>query len=307
MGSGKSCLSHVVIDDLSNSLHPNCGQRLAYFYINGVEARAISDYATRVLRCLVRQLVDSGPRSEILTAVQKAYEAEAGKADLDEKETIDLLHRVVEALKTSFLVIDGLDECPRKGQRRLVAALSRVQNVAAGNMELFWSSRPAQSIENCMASLHSNIITIGDQNRQDISALIARRVEESVKDVALVHLYKRVDEDKSSAVAEVLQRNAQGMFRWVQMAVNHLNSSQDFWTLQDQLKDLPRLKDLFDLYDEMYDTTLASLGQRSNGALRLVLLLMLHANPKCAGLMMIYAFRKLGKNSTTDFVVSMYS
>ena len=69
MSSGKSCLSHVVIEDIMRLADPKSGHALAYFYVDGSEARGASDHATKVLRCLLKQLADPGSYGTIRDAV----------------------------------------------------------------------------------------------------------------------------------------------------------------------------------------------------------------------------------------------
>ena len=278
MGSGKSCLAHVVIEHIRATAEPNNGQHLAYFYIDGNEARGASDYISRILRCLLKQLADSGPRTKLATAITQAYQQHVGKSDLTEIQCMELLQQILDDNNTTFLILDGLDECDIHGQRRLMPCLFHLLSSSKSKLKIFFSNRPTILIGKLMDQFSLTVVEIAQYNTSDIEELIDYRVKESVEDLSLQYLYRQDDEDQTEIVVRTLRSNAQGMFRWVHMAFDHLHSSGDFWTMQDRLEDLPRLNDLFDLYDRVYDDMMIALSPRRQAALRMTLIYMLHSD-----------------------------
>ena len=272
MGSGKSCLSHAVIDDLKNSNNTQLGQRVAYFYIDGTDARGARDYATKIMRCLLKQLADVGASGKLLKAVTRAYEEHAGKGDLTNKQSAELIQEILRGNSTTYLVVDGLDECNEHSQSVLIKCLFQLSSNRTGHVKIFLASRPNPLVENLTKVLNLSTIDVKNNNLQDIDKLIANHARKSAEDPSLQYLYRHDGgEDLLTKVIEILSKHAGGMFRWVQMAFEHLHSSYDYWTMQARLESLPRLHKLFDLYDDVYNVALKRLSPSREEELRMAL------------------------------------
>ena len=149
MGSGKSCLCHVVIEDLKENINSRSGQQLAYFYINGAEARTHrtlpGDYTTTMLRCLLKQLADLGSREKLYEGVVQAYEQLIGRRHLSKDESVSLISRFVKDFQETTIVIDGLDECTEESQAELIECLYNLLETSKALMsvlKVFIASRP---------------------------------------------------------------------------------------------------------------------------------------------------------------------
>ena len=157
-----------------------------------------------------------------MKSVVQSYDKHIGKSDLTETQCQALIQSILEENSTTFLVINGLDECDEPAQRRLVAYLFQFSSSCGSRVKVFIASRPSALIENLSKRLNPNIVDVKEHNSKDIHTLVSTRVRESLADPGLQHLYhNEMGEDQSDHVIKVLFKNAQGMFRWAQMAFEH--------------------------------------------------------------------------------------
>ncbi|KAL9073304.1 MAG: hypothetical protein Q9157_004781 [Trypethelium eluteriae] len=276
MGSGKTCLTHLAIEDIKNNIEHKHGQHLAYYYIDGAEARGDQDCTRKILRCLLKQLAGLGSGERMMEAVLNSYETHAEKGSLTEGQTMGLFQTILNDNYSTFLILDGLDECDRGTFNQLMNCIDRLCDGARGRVQVFFSSRQEQFIEDRMKALGPREIDVKEYNKKDIQKYISTRLKHSIDDWP--ELYRRGSEDQSRDIRDTLQKNAQGMFRWIDVAFGHLHSGQNFSDMQERLKGLNHLPNLFDLYDKIYETAMKTLGSRSRDALRLALTLMLYSD-----------------------------
>ena len=288
MGSGKSCLSHVVIEDVKKNINSSSRKQLAYFYINGTEARTTpGDYTTTILRCLLKQLADLGSGEKLYEGVVQAYEKQTGRPHLSKDESVQLISRCIHDFQDTTIVIDGLDECTEESQAELTECLYDLLESSKASrrvLKIFIASRPEQHIEDHLERLEPSRLNVADNNIEDIHRLIDGRVENGPRRYR--RLYRREEHgcalDQVQAVKKMLQENAQGMFRWVEIALNYLHSSRTYMAMQERLQKLHKLDHLFDLYDEIYRVAKEALDEPDRTTLRMTLTLMLYAEPRWA-------------------------
>ena len=279
MGSGKSCLSHAVIEDMMKDTDPTNGRQLAYYYIDGNEALGDSDYATRILRCLLKQLADLGPGEGLMKQIIEQYEFCASKSNLNLVKTMGLLQCIIEKNRSTVLILDGLDECDKGNQNQLIKNilfLYRNSQQTGSPLKVFFASRPVPVIERALGQFKPKRIKTADYNSGDIDTLIRARVREALEDPYYQILYKSGDKDQTGVVERTLRDKSQGMFRWVQSALEYLHTSVDFEEMQARLERLHHLQDLFSLYDETYGAVTKKLEPRTLNGLRVVLTLLMY-------------------------------
>ena len=274
MGSGKSCLSHVVIEDMTKDTDPARGTQLAYYYIDGNEALGDPNYATKILRCLLKQLVDFGPGKGLMKQIVDEYEIRASKSSLNHVKTMELLQCITERNKSTVLILDGLDECDKSSQNQLIKNILFLYyncEQEGSSLKVFFASRPIPIIERALSQFKPKRIKTADHNSGDIDTLIHTRIQEALEDSYYQSLYKSGGSDQAGEVERILRNKSQGMFRWVQSALEYLHASVDFEELQERVEKLHRLQDLFSLYDEIYEATTKKLEPSTFNGLRVVL------------------------------------
>ena len=280
MGSGKSCLSHVVIEDMTKDTDPVSGRQLAYYYIDGNEALRDPNYATRILHCLLKQLADLGPGEGLMKEIVEQYEIRASKSGLNLVKTMEMLQYIIERNRSTVLIIDGLDECDKGIQNQLIKNilfLYRNCEQTGSSLKVFFASRPIPDIERALSQFKPRRINTADYNSEDVETLIQTRIREALEDPSYQCLYKSGNSDQTGEVERILRDKSQGMFRWVQSALEYLHASVDFEELQERLERLHHLQDLFSLYDEIYEAMTKRREPRTLNGLRVVLTHLMYA------------------------------
>jgi hypothetical protein len=126
----------------------------------------------------------------------------------------ELIQLCVDGSETVFIVVDGLDESndPETAVKDLLLITRET------NAKLLFFSRPNMSVL-YKSVLETQRLNIRDKNSQDIETYAISRLEEMAEDELLPsHL------DQSDLVGR-LTLGANGMFLWIRLMVNFLNSS----------------------------------------------------------------------------------
>ena len=278
MGSGKSCLAHVVIEDIRKASATAHGEKIAFFYCDGTtQARAsqISNVSS-ILRCLLKQLSDFRSEKRLSNLVVKAYDESSLKGDLTEQESLSLILHMVTVYPSTTLVVDGLDECPTEVQRKLVSNINEILRRSPTLVKVFISSRPNPEIVDLLEQLDVAEITTLENNTRDIEDLVIHKVAEAASSPGLRKLYLRGKDSHKQAVIDKLLVNAQGMFRWVQLSLIYLHGSANFFELGERLHQIPQLEGLFELYDLIYKRMMDDRDEKNGIAIRTILLFLLY-------------------------------
>lgn len=255
MGSGKSCLTHVVIEDMKKHVNVDEKRMLAYFYCDGTSVESAAEIAdsTMVLRCLLKQLCEPVDPSSLSTSLIQAYDELHLKADLPRQRCLQLIIELVSNYSDTTIILDGLDECPAEVQRSLGDSLFQISEHAAGLVRIFISSRRTPEIEDILLRFNATQVNVAHHNRRDIAHLVKEEVSKAATTPGLRKLYVRDEVSQEQAVVQKLLEGAQGMFRWVRMSLDYLNRSRNFGELGRRLDQLSRANGLFDVYDLIYD------------------------------------------------------
>ncbi|MCJ1304595.1 hypothetical protein MMC08_007408 [Hypocenomyce scalaris] len=278
MGSGKSCLAHVVIEDLRKASATADGEKIAFFYCDGTTQEQASQITNviSILRCLLKQLSDFGIEKRLPNLVVKAYDENSLKVDLTEQESLSLILQMVTVYPSTILVIDGLDECPTEVQRKLVSNINEILRRSPTLVKVFISSRPTPEIVDLLEPLEVTEITTLENNTRDIEDLVIHEVAEAASSPGLRKLYHRGKNSHKEAVIDKLLVNAQGMFRWVQLSLIYLHGSANFFELGERLHQISQLEGLFELYDLIYKRMMDNRDEKNGIAIRTILLFLLY-------------------------------
>jgi hypothetical protein len=170
MGTGKSCLSSVVIEHLTEEIKSRPTARVGYFYcVDKSDPDAM-------LRSLLSQLCVSKDGREVHPMVVKKWK-EKGQGQvqtLSRMEYIVLLTECLNSNEQTFFVIDGLDECsqPTDFLEELAGIYDTTQNIA-----VYLSSRHGIPIKNYFDSVQL-LPVVPENTSKDIKAYIEREVED---------------------------------------------------------------------------------------------------------------------------------
>jgi hypothetical protein len=284
MGSGKSCVAHVVIQTLLQKaeLLTTGAVRVLYFYCDGTDAEASKqlDDAVYITRCFLKELADEGCGNSLDKRIVRAYDENHHKSDLSLNQCKTLFSDLVERLATCFIIIDGLDECQQEIRSELLEVLQDICTSSDVPVKLFISSRAEVDIEDwvqAQADIEKFCIDISRYNKNPLSLVIRTSVETAAKRPGLRAKYASGGISRCNQVITVLEKHAGGMFRWVELALQYLHSSKNYQDMTDRLSQISTLDGkLFDLYQEIWQREVESLPNGSKIALKTALLMLLY-------------------------------
>ncbi len=280
MGSGKSCLVHAVVEELAAQLGgPSASNfKLAYYYCDGSDASKKAEMASaeRILCVLVKQLAAADPDTQLSTDLLNLYEQRSHESNgLSEKKCLDLLVSMSASLTEIRIVIDGLDECEAEVQSDFLKSLQYLTQQLKHKCKIFIACRP--HLNDMLRKMMTWTISVPEHNREAIELMIRTSVDEAVRSPRLEQLYCRESERLDEQVIDVLISDAGGMYRWVDMALTFLHQPPvDTWEIKARLQSLPRLKNLYQLYDHMWESNMQSLSKDSRKVVEAVMLFLIY-------------------------------
>ena len=172
VGTGKTCLMSIAIQDCLENLESSAESSFAYFYCSSKGQQPSSPLD--VLRCLVSQLAwstDGSTLSPIVKELHARANRVSGTGRPDLNSCTELLIALGQEVPQIFIMIDALDECSEVFT--LLACLQTVVNNLRGRMRLLFSSRMHVDISDYFPGCR----TIGiEQNSQDIDYYIQTEI-----------------------------------------------------------------------------------------------------------------------------------
>lgn len=213
MGSGKSCLTYAVINDVTSMVKID-GSMIAYVYCDRTTPATQQDISSvdRILRCIVKQLAQPSGNGRLMNEVVEIYNGLSSKAELTADDCVQLIGTLADQSILTTIIIDGLDECPRDTvQGDLVDNLIQVLLKCSKPVHVFVSSRPEQQIYDLLEDKVSYHISTEGLNVDDIQHLIRAKVEESAAN-RYRRLYSNNNQERREYAIKILTENALEMF-----------------------------------------------------------------------------------------------
>ncbi len=243
-GKGKTMLLCGIVNELKKSKART--ELLSYFFCQATDKRI--NEATAVLRGLVYLLVDQQP--SLLSHIRKRHDHAKNSLFEDTNAWVVLLEIFTNilqdpSLKTTFLIIDGLDECVAD----LPKLLDLIVQKSSASPRVKWivSSRNWPAIEERLETAAQKVRLSLELNAQSVSTAVSYYIKE--KTLQLAEL-KKYDDKTRDAVQNHLVSNANDTFLWVALVCKNLEKTRKSMTLV-HLSDFPRGLD--GLYQRMME------------------------------------------------------
>ena len=203
---------------------------------------------SKIVGSLVRQLALQ--MGNIAPAIQSLYNEYSGQVPPLAALLELLRHMVGETLDITYLIIDGLDECPDRrllldGMQHLVKPSS-----CAYSVKVLLASRPEYDIRRALSTV-PNVLIRSRHVELDIETHVRAELAEMPK---LRALSVTAQQD---LVSDLVKRAA-GMFRWIQCQLDCLRTIRTPQALNHALQTLPAG------LDETYDRILASIAEEDH-------------------------------------------
>ena len=270
MRSGKSCLAHLVVEHVRDIVKQASNQRLAFFYCDGTDQQAsaaMSD-SDKIMRSLLKQLTLHD--GAIHKAIFDAYERLHNRAGLTADEGVDLMVEMSSQSQAVVIVLDGFDESSVEVHRDVAICLQNLRRRVIGNTRVLITGRP--SVEPRLKDWINAQINVRDNNLQDISRVIRKKVLAAANSHEFKPLYWSRADCRAEHVVSILYKHAQGMFRWIESALSYLHKSKYYGAITRRLQSLPDLEDLMDLYAEIWDKAIAAADEKYRKAMKTLIL-----------------------------------
>lgn len=218
-GAGKSTLAAFV-----TSHHLDIGHKETFYFFfdstNGYTANTLN-----AGKCLLYQLYmharENGESSHF--ELQKGMESSGGSQAKSFKAVWEIALKYVGRLTNPVFIIDALDE-NIEPDSFLNALLGLVQKTMA---RVLLTSRP--SVVPSAKDLEVTFMEFGSDQRDDIETYIQRRTTEGLTSLPQIR----------STVVETLVKNNGGMFLWVRLVFEELESTHSLAAMELALKSLP--------------------------------------------------------------------
>jgi hypothetical protein len=226
-GKGKTMLLCGIINELTRSTAET--HLLAFFYFQATDLRI--NNATAALRGLLYLLIDQQP--SLISHIQKQYDV-AGKTlfeDINAWVSLsDIFTNVLQdpSLKSTYLIIDALDECVAADLQRLLDFIIK-KSTLSPRVKWIVSSRNWPNIEKELDAAMQKVSLCLELNEESISAAVATYIEFKVDSLAKRNKYSS---DTRDAVQSYLSLNANGTFLWVALVCQRLSNISGWRTLQ---------------------------------------------------------------------------
>ncbi|KAI1109430.1 ankyrin repeat-containing domain protein [Nemania sp. NC0429] len=211
-GCCKTVLCSTIIEDVQRRLSSQTGAVLVYFYFSFADIRKQSYHS--LLLSLVTKLIKDC--FVVHPSISTAF-------DRRRKPDIRVLEEALVALlrghRTSYVVVDALDECPETGdeRERVMQGLGRIAKMAIGTRFLV-TSRKESDIEEFMQTWTNVRLAIDEKCvSADIDTFIKAAL---VNDPKL----KRLPDTVKEEIEDTFHANSDGMFRWAALQLQSIRS-----------------------------------------------------------------------------------
>ncbi len=215
-GKGKTMLLCGIVDELKKSVAET--HLVSFFYCQATDSRI--NNATAVLRGLLYFLIDQQP--SLISHMQKQHD-HAGKnlfEDANAWVTLsDIFTNVLQdpSLKSTYLIIDALDECTA-GRPKLLDFIIQKSSVSP-HVKWLISSRNWPPIEERLDKARSMVTLHLELNAESVSAAVSSYIRHKVRQLTQE---KNYDNKTQDAVLDYLSSNANDTFLWVALVCQNL-------------------------------------------------------------------------------------
>ncbi|KAI1180456.1 hypothetical protein F4777DRAFT_530453 [Nemania sp. FL0916] len=233
-GSGKSCLSSQIIDFLRSD--PK--RHVAYFFCD-FHTPAIG-VGTYIFRSICSQLIRAS--TELTSFIFNEY------VSTGQRLALNTLKRLLVQLLGDFddvrLVFDGIDELSQAEHKPLIKAICEITE-SSSTCKTLIVSQDIPSIETILSKTQKMGISEERHHiRQDMEVIVAASLR-NINDMHDGFIQDSVIQDLKERILE----KAQGMFLWVRLVLDLLESAISVEGLRSQLDSLPR--DLIEAYEKI--------------------------------------------------------
>ncbi|KAK0502688.1 hypothetical protein EDD18DRAFT_1134536 [Armillaria luteobubalina] len=230
-------ISSVIVNDLKSMENVNPSIAVAYFYCEHDQTSKIDplNILGTILYQLISLLPANSPEIETLT------QHDLPMTLLNLKVLFNI---VLGGLALTYIVIDALDECPPVALQHLLPVLVMLSSKA---MILFTTRPNAPLIQWAFEGRAQRITVTGRDVNPDIEQYIRQCIVTADDEAGPKRDFGSVIEIRDSSlrkqIVDTLIKNAEGMFLWVRLQVQHLAEQRTDHDIRTSLQKLPQSLD----------------------------------------------------------------
>ncbi|CAN9401069.1 unnamed protein product [Alternaria sp. RS040] len=210
-GCCKTILCSTVIEDMFSRVSSQDNVAFAYFYFSFSDAQK-QNY-TGVLLSMVAQLSRKRSVHPLLSAAYSQAPSQKPSSEVLEHILLALL----EEYKTSYLVVDALDECSEEQREKTLEGFRRITQFLP-KIRFLMTSRKEADIEDFLLSWPVTRLAIDEECvNKDIDLYVKNALGADRKLVKLPSTTKKEIEDE-------FRKKSDGMFRWAALQLDNIRN-----------------------------------------------------------------------------------
>ncbi|THH13086.1 hypothetical protein EW146_g7087 [Bondarzewia mesenterica] len=231
-GSGKTILSSSAIEHIKPRCDQDASRAFAYFFFDSRDSQEERQAHDKLIRSLIKQL--SAKPHNLSDALVKLYDN--GQHQPLAKNLEETLQLIIQEFEDVYIVIDALDECHQRSRSKLLKWIGTVTESTGGKLHLLVTSRKEPDVEKGLSSLSSRhggpLCVESESSNADIRIYLDSMLQ-------LDEMQKWDDANRERIKATLLER-CEGMFRWIALQLESLQTCFSPHQLDEQLNDLPK-------------------------------------------------------------------
>jgi hypothetical protein len=192
-------LSSSIINKILELQRENASVHYAYLFFDGRDSQDDLQLHDKLIRSLVWQLAlqcDGIPAA--LVELYGCGHQQPSTSSLE-----DALHRIIDGLHSTYIVIDSLDECSRPEREKTLRWIEHITSLSIGDMHMVVASRPERDIKDTLQLLDPRCVDlVNEAANNDITTYLKQELS----------LFEKWDEETRTIVQSTLTEGAQGMY-----------------------------------------------------------------------------------------------
>ncbi|KAF8444436.1 hypothetical protein BDZ91DRAFT_853780 [Kalaharituber pfeilii] len=230
-GAGKTILTSVIVQYLEKigQSTPSAGAipvAVAYFYCRYRTEN--KDSLNAVGRGILSQLIKHN--KGIISLLWEKM-ADSGEITLKASNLlVELLEVAMKDSKTSYVIIDGLDECEKTERRKIISTLQSISEAinqqVPGTIRLLFISTNEPDIRRRLSSIVKIQLKPNDNDIRQYTTVWTAKIQKR---------FRLSDAETDNIIAKVLER-AQGMFLYCALVLKNLHDQRSRAQLQQELR-----------------------------------------------------------------------
>ena len=247
-GCGKTVLASRIIDELQSGGTLR-SPRVVYYYCDYADQRTLQ--TDRIVGTLLKQFFDHSHIPEEIEARMPPGYGEGGQT-IGVTELVDLVFIAIKLSGSTFVILDGLDECEKETRQQMISFLGRLSELKGAISKTLILCREEDQLLRSLQGIPQ--IRINSSALEgDIKSYVTGSVSSKIRSGELRIRNPSLEQE---IISELVSK-AHGMFLWVFFQLDDLCEAPSDAIIRETLRNLP------DGMVETYERILTKIGQNT--------------------------------------------